>query len=300
MKVLIAGGSGLLGKRITNLLIDQGHQVGWLTRTVKTETQNIKQYHWNPSEKKVDQEAINQADAIINLAGESIGEIAWTKSGKERILQSRIDSVSLLADAIGKRPTPLISFVGVSGAGYYGSSTYPKKETDAAGSDFPAMVASKWESEYHKIEKAKPEHFAILRLAVVLSMEGGALPKIVQPIHWGIGSALGTGKQPFNWIHLDDAAHAFTDALGWNGVFNVSAPDPVNNLNLTKTIARRMDKPLFMPSVPSFILKLALGDRSALVLEGNISDLTKLKQNGFTFQFKTIESAIDNLIRPIV
>lgn len=296
MNVLIAGGSGLLGRQITKVLIEQGHNVGWLTRTIKSESQNINQYKWNPSEKQVDQSAIDWSDAIINLAGESIGEIAWTKAGKDRILRSRIDSVQVLADAIFKRLTPLTSFVGVSGAGFYGSSSKPKKETDLAGSDFPAMVALKWEDEYNKIRESKPQHYTILRLAVVLSMEGGALPKIVQPIQWGIGASLGTGNQPFNWIHLEDAARIFTEALKWNGIFNVSAPDSVNNRELTETIAHQLKKPLILPSVPSFVLKLALGDRSLLVLDGNVSDLSKLADTGYQFRFKTIKSAIENIL----
>jgi len=296
MNVLLAGGSGLLGKQITRFLIEQGHQVGWLTRTVKNERLSVKQFLWNPSEKKVDQSAVNWSDAIINLAGESIGEISWTQPGKARILDSRIDSVGVLADAIRKRPTPLVSFVGVSGAGYYGSSSVSKKETDTAGKDFPATVALKWEKEYSKIEETNPEHFTILRLAVVLSMEGGALPKIVQPIRWGIGSVLGTGSQPFNWIHLEDAGHIFTEALNWNGVFNVSSPEFVNNRELTESIARQLKKPLFMPPVPSFALKMALGDRASLVLEGNISDVSKLEKTGYQFRFKTLESALRNLL----
>lgn len=286
----------MLGRQITKVLIEQGHNVGWLTRTIKSESQNINQYKWNPSEKQVDQSAIDWSDAIINLAGESIGEIAWTKAGKDRILRSRIDSVQVLADAIFKRLTPLTSFVGVSGAGFYGSSSKPKKETDLAGSDFPAMVALKWEDEYNKIRESKPQHYTILRLAVVLSMEGGALPKIVQPIQWGIGASLGTGNQPFNWIHLEDAARIFTEALKWNGIFNVSAPDSVNNRELTETIAHQLKKPLILPSVPSFVLKLALGDRSLLVLDGNVSDLSKLADTGYQFRFKTIKSAIENIL----
>jgi uncharacterized protein (TIGR01777 family) len=298
MNVLIAGGSGLLGKQITNVLIEQGHNVGWLTRTVTFDNKKVTQYHWNPSENKIDQSAVNQADAIINLTGESIGETSWTKSGKQQILQSRIDSVRVLADAINKRSIPLLSFVGVSGAGYYGNSSSPKKETDAAGSDFPAMVAFQWESEYRKIQISKPAHFCILRLAVVLSMKGGALPKIVQPIQWGIGSSLGTGKQPFNWIHLDDAALIFAEALKWNGEFNISAPDLVNNRELTELIAHQVKKPLFLPPVPAFFLRLALGERASLVLDGNISDTSKLAKTGYQFRFRTIKSAVENLIPP--
>ena len=296
MNVLVAGGSGMLGQEISKILLANGDKVAWLSRFSTIQINDIPVFLWDPSKNEVDQTAIDWSDAIINLAGESIGEISWTKSGKERILRSRIDSVRVLADAIYKRTTPLTSFVGVSGAGYYGSSSIPKKESDGAGSDFPATVALKWEAEYHKIQESKPEHFAILRLAVVLSMEGGALPKIVQPIRWGIGSSLGTGNQPFNWIHLEDAARIFTEALKWNGVFNVSAPGSINNRELTEVIARQLKKPLILPSVPSFILKLALGDRSRLVLEGNISDLSKLENTGYQFRFRTIKSAIENLL----
>lgn len=296
MNVLISGGSGMLGTAITGLLLEEGHSVAWLTRRQSPVGLPVRLFVWDPENDKIDPEAIQWAEAVINLAGASIGETHWTTKGKDLILHSRLASVRTLENAIRKRQIPLHSFVGVSGAGYYGPSEQPKLESDPHGKDFPAVVARKWEDAYEKIQSLKPAHFSVLRLAVVLSDRGGALPKIVQPIQWGVGSSLGTGRQPFNWIHLNDAARIFTEALYWNGVYNASAPSGSTNEELTRLVARILNRPLLLPAVPAFALKLALGDRSSLVLEGNRSNVSKLLKTGFTFQFPDLEGALKDLL----
>jgi len=295
MNVLISGGSGMLGKAITDLLLSEGFQVAWLTRHKKPVAQNISQFEWNPDNGFYDPAAFKWCDSIINLAGESIGEIPWNESGKQKILYSRIQSVQTLAKGINEKKETLKSFVGVSGAGFYGSTSLIHKETDPAGTDFPAFVAKKWEEEYNKIAALKPDRFAILRLGVVLSGSGGALPKLAQPIKLGVGTILGNGNQPFNWLHISDAARIFVEALCWNGVYNASSPEKINNKEVTLALSKILGMPIWLPKAPAFVLKIVLGERSDLVLKGNYSDVTKLEATGFKFNYPNFVNAVRDI-----
>jgi len=297
MKVLISGGSGLLGRKISKVLSESGHEVAWLGRKAPMELPpGIRFFSWDPEKGSMDSEAVLFPEALINLAGASIGETSWNSRGKKEILESRIGSVRTLTAFFSER-MPLTSFVGISGAGYYGKGSRPFPETDPAGSDFPAQVAFAWEKAYQEFQKkCKPENHAVLRLAVVLSAEGGALPKILQPFRLGLGSPLGQGRQGFCWIHETDAARAIAAALNWNGVFNVSAPAQDDNQKLSKLIAKTLKKPMFLPAVPGIMLKILLGERSSLVLEGNFLDVTKIKAQGFHFAFPELEKALTDLL----
>ena len=286
----------MLGRKISANLLEKGHQVAWLSRGGKSEMEGIRIYDWKPASNWVDHNAIEWADAVINLAGESIGETPWNENGKKLILSSRLDAVHTLTEALKKRIKPIQSFVGVSGVGIYGPSTKPKSEEDKVGSDFPAMVANEWELAYNQISDSSVLKLTIIRLAAVLSTEGGALPKIMSPIKFGLGASLGSGLQPLNWIHIDDASEIFCQALAWEGIYNASAPEIINNQNATKAIAKVMRRPLIFSSIPAFVLKLILGDRSQLVLTGNITNTQKLSKTGFTFKFPKFTPAISDLV----
>lgn len=297
MRVLIAGGSGLLGKAITRALKEKGHEVAWLTRNT-SRAAPVPQFEWNPSVRKFSLQAIHWAEAVINLAGESIGEIPWNAEGRKRILKSRLDAVETLRSAYRTAPHALKSFVGVSGAGIYGPGEMPMTETAPFGHDFPAQVAQEWEEAYQRFHAEIPtRHFVILRLAVVLAANGGAFPKIRLPFSIGMGSALGSGNQYLNWIHLEDAAQIFSSALDWDGVFNVSAPEPVRNQELSDFLRQEMGQLLSLPAVPGFALRLALGDRSKLVLEGNRSDISRLLATGYQFRFPEWKPAIRDILK---
>ena len=258
---------------------------------------NIRFFNWNPGKLEMDPEAVLWAEALINLAGASIGETRWTPAGKKLILESRISSVNTLTRHFSGRP-PLQAFVGISGAGYYGPGNKPFKETDAAGKDFPAKVAAAWEKAYEEFqEKCRPAHICILRLAVVLAGGGGALPKILLPFRFGTGSELGSGRQAFNWIHLEDAARIIAMSLEWDGIVNISAPSTVNNADLTKAISAAMGIPAFLPAVPAALLRIMLGDRSSLVLEGNQSDVALLLSKGYHFQYPDLGPALKDLLK---
>lgn len=298
MRVLIAGGSGLLGKAITRILRENGHEVAWLTRNTSRPA-SVSQFEWNPALRTCNPQAMAWAECIINLAGESIGEVPWTEEGRKKILQSRLDAVETLRMACKSAPHALKAFIGVSGAGYYGPGDRPMPESASAGQDFPARVAKAWEDAYQQFSEEIPcRHFVVLRLAVVLAKAGGAFPKIRLPFSFGVGSALGSGDQFLNWIHLEDAARIFVAALDWNGTYNVSAPEPVQNKELSDFIRTETGQFLRLPAVPVFILRLALGDRSKLVLEGNRSDVHKLLAMGYSFLFPNWKAAVRDVLGP--
>jgi len=297
MNVLISGGSGMLGREISDQLLKLNHNVGWLSRKLEIYHPNIKLFFWKPSTLWIDQNAINWADVIINLAGESIGEIKWTESGKQLILDSRVNAVKTISEGLKLRREPIQAFIGVSGVGIYGSSEVSKKDSDSLGADFPASVANNWEKAYGELPESKISHKSIIRLAVVLSATGGALPKIVEPIRLGVGAPVGTGLQYLNWIHLEDAAAVFIHAIGLDGVYNASAPEIVTNEFATLAIAKEIKRRILFPAIPAFVLKIFLGERSQLVTSGNITDNQKLMQTGFVFKYPDFKSAISNLLR---
>lgn len=297
MKILISGGSGLLGRKISETLRESGHVVAWLGRRRPTRLpEGILFFAWNPSAIELDPAAVSWAEGLINLAGASIGETCWDMAGKELILNSRLQSVQTLIHYFADRQ-PLQTFLGISGAGYYGQGNQAFRETDPPGNDFPAQVAVRWEQAYQDFYlKCKPAHFSIVRMAVVLATEGGALPKMMQPFKARAGAILGSGKQPFNWIHLADAAGIFAFLLAHDGIFNASAPAADNNEILTRHLASVLRKPLLLPSVPAFVVRLALGDRASLVLEGNYSDVSALKNAGYSFKYSELRIALEELV----
>ena len=297
MKVLISGGSGLIGKRLSEVLLAAGHDVAWLGRKApESIPAGIRFFSWNPEKLEMAEEAVDWAEAVINLAGASIGENPWNVNGRKLILESRLKTVQTLTKHFSGRG-PLKAFTGISGAGYYGPGHHAFLEDEPAGKDFPAMVAAEWEKEYLLFqERCKPEHFCILRLAVVLSKTGGALEKMVMPFRFGAGAVLGNGKQPFNWIHLEDAVQIIACSLEWNGIFNASAPAADDNRELSRQLARVLGRPLLLPPVPGFMLKMALGERSSLVLQGNHSHVQKVIDKGYRFRFPDLNSALTDLL----
>jgi uncharacterized protein (TIGR01777 family) len=297
-RILITGGTGLLGNAITGVYQKAGFEVAWLSRKKESKHKNaIRIFHWDPKSLFIEKEAIDWTDIIINLAGCSIGETRWTEEGKKEILESRILAIKTLAKGLLDSKKKLDSFIGVSGAGYYGSGEVPFKESDPPGKDFPAMVAQKWEEEYFAIPESAYQKMCILRLGVVLSTKGGALPRIMQPIKYGLGAAIGTGNQGLNWIHIEDAARGFLSAMKWDGIYNLSAPVLARNKEVTRAIAKAMGKRIIFPPVPSFILELALGDRAKLLTEGNFSELAKIEKEGFRFLHPEIMEATSHLIQ---
>jgi uncharacterized protein len=298
--VLITGGTGLLGSHLTPLLLQHGYQVSYLSRNTEP-IPSVKLYQWNVEEGYIDIKAIEQADYIIHLAGAGVADKRWTKSRKQEILESRTKSAQLLFNALQNNKHQVKAVVSASAIGYYGFDTGNQwvDEKSQPGDDFLADVVQAWESSVQQIASLRIRVVS-LRIGIVLSEKGGALAKMTQTIKVGAGAPLGTGKQYFSWIHIKDICKIFIHALEneqMQGIYNAVAPGPVTNEELTQQIAEVLDKPLVLPHVPAFALKLALGEMASAVLGGNKVANKKLLASGYTFEFPQIRPALENLLQ---
>ncbi|TAF67561.1 MAG: TIGR01777 family protein [Cytophagales bacterium] len=299
-KILITGGTGLVGKKITEILTAEGYQVAFLSRQ-KRAIPHVEVFLWDTNNNYIDPEAFQNCTAIIHLAGENVAEKAWTASRKKAILESRTQSTALLYNAIkANQPETLKTFISASAIGIYGLDTGENwlQENSPAANDFLANVVVEWEKEVDTLSTLNLRT-AKLRIGVVLSDEGGALEKIAQPIRYGAGAALGTGKQYLSWIHIQDLANMFIFALKnetIQGTYNAVAPEPATNQQFTKAVAKILKKPLILPNVPAFALKLGLGEMANIVLGGNRVSSQKIQEAGFHFQYPQLENSLRSLL----
>lgn len=296
-KVLITGASGLIGSRLTEILIAKGHSVTHLGRSKKSG--QVSTFLWNPTGGIIDIHALEQVDTIIHLAGASVAEKRWTASRKKEILDSRVKSTELLYQTLKNNHHNIKTFVSASAIGYYGFGEDDKIfiEEDKPGNDFLAQITHQWESEVDKIGNLGLR-IAKLRIGIVLSEEGGALKEIAKPIKFGVGSPLGTGKQFLSWIHIDDLCEMFVKAIddeNMNGAYN-AATGWCTNEEITKAIAKILQKPLWLPSVPSVFLKIILGEMADIVLKGSKVSAEKIKQAGFRYKFPDLNETLNDLL----
>ena len=294
MNVLITGGAGLVGSLLTSLLQSRGYQVGILTRKVRNRA-GIKEFEWNVDDMHIDHEALTWADHIVHLAGENVGQ-RWTKSVKKRILTSRLKSTQLLYEEL-RSGYEIKSFISASAIGYYGDSQQKEvNEKSPKGLGFLADVVQQWENA---VEEIKPfvDRLVKLRIGIVLTSEGGALAKMTLPVRYGIGSPLGSGQQWMSWIDINDLCRMFVFALEnpIKGTYNAVAPEPVTNKMMTRALAEQFNRPVILPKVPAFALKIALGEMSSMVLEGSKVSCAAIQAEGFTFEFVTLEKSLGHL-----
>ncbi len=296
-KVLITGGSGLVGTYLTDLLLANDFEVCHLSRK-PTGAEKVPTFQWNIDTGALDVKAL-QVDHIIHLAGAGVADSKWTEKRKQAIYNSRIDSTRLLAQALTKHGLKLESFVCASAVGYYGSDTGAVLVDEDAppANDFLAKVVVDWEAAAEEL-RAVSKEVTKIRIGVVLAKEGGALAKMKQPIQFGVGAPLGSGKQYVSWIHVRDLCAICLWALqnGKGGVYNAVAPNPVTNKELTRHIARTLKRPLLLPPVPGMVLKGLLGEMAGIVLGGNNVSSRKLVDSGFKFEFDTVEHALRDLL----
>lgn len=296
-RILITGASGLIGARLTELLLLQGHEVLHVGRSQRPG--RIPSYAWDVEKGTIDTRAIDSVDAIIHLAGAGIADKRWTTARKKEILDSRVQSTGLLHDVLRKGNHQVKAFVSASAIGYYGSGDENELFTEAspAGIDFLAQVTKQWEEASEKINSLDIR-VVKLRIGIVLSEKGGALKSMATPVKLGLGAVLGTGMQYLSWIHLDDLCAAFMKAVEDNsmrGVYNAVAIQPATNRELTRAIAKILKRPLWLPALPAFVLKLMLGEMAALVTTGSKVSSEKIQKAGLRFTFTELESALRDL-----
>ncbi|OIN60389.1 TIGR01777 family oxidoreductase [Arsenicibacter rosenii] len=299
--VLLTGGTGTIGRRLTQLLQEKGYAVSLLSRSAKP-VPGVTVYTWDIKKGIIDPKAIETADYIIHLAGAGIADERWTDARKQEIIESRTQSTALLATALASHKHHVKAFVSSSAIGYYGgdSGDRPQVETSPAGTDFMAQVVRLWERSADQVA-ALGIRTVKIRTGVVLTMEGGALPKIAQPIKLGVGAPLGSGQQYMSWIHVDDICRMYMQALedsSWQGVYNGVAPGPVTNESLTKQIAGILHKPLFMPNIPAFGIKLLFGEMAIAVLgSSNVLNKRIKEETTFRYGFPNLTDALQDLLR---
>jgi len=302
--ILVTGGTGLIGSAITKKLVETGNKVIILTRdrTNKKDIGNISYSEWDPSKGTYNPHHFMSADAIINLAGANIAEKRWTEDRKKLIGDSRVKSGQLIVKALKEVPNNINRILSASAIGYYGPDQRSKgffTETAQPYTDFLGQTVSQWEESLAPV-KDLGKRLVIFRTGIVLSSDGGAFREFEKPLHFGIASILGNGKQVVSWIHIEDLVRMYVTALeddSWKGAYNAVAPVPVTNKELILSIARQKEK-VFLPlQVPSFLLKALLGEMSIEVLKSTTVSSAKAEQKGFVFLYPTIDKAIGQLLK---
>jgi len=299
MKILITGGSGLVGSSLTKVLLGMNHDVAILTRNPSSDLE-VKQYFWDPSKLLIDEDALIDVDCIVHLAGTNISDRRWTNKQKKEIYSSRVESAEFLYQKIKKLDIPLKSFVTSSAVGCYGTTTSDKiyTEQDHNSDDYLGQLCTHWETKADQFINLGCK-VSKVRTGIVLSSKGGALPKMMFPINCYIGAALGSGKQFIPWIHIDDLCAIYTSLINEyipSGVYNGVAPETITNNDFTSNLAEVLNKPLWLPNIPSWILKIIFGEMSSILTNGSRISSKKLIQSGFQFSYISINSAIHNLI----
>jgi uncharacterized protein (TIGR01777 family) len=289
-KILVTGGTGLVGRRLTALLTEKNHEVRILSRNPK----NKNEFKWDFSKGSLDDKAIENIDYIIHLAGAGIAEKRWTKERKEVIVNSRVATANLIFDKIKSQNIPLKGFISASGSNYYGAQTTAKvfKESDAVGTDFLGQVCLRWEAAANQFKDLNIP-VTILRTGVVLSKTGGALEKMRTPIV----SPLGSGNQYLAWIHIDDLCNLYIKAVeeDFEGVYNTVSPESHTNRTFSKTLAKAIKRPYLPIAVPGLLLKLVFGELAIILLEGSRLSSGKIEKKGFVFKYIELKRALESL-----
>ncbi len=294
--VLITGYSGLLARHISTYLSKKGFLIKGLTQNKKHLSESV--FYWNVNEKQIDKRAIENIDYIIHLAGTGIVDKRWNTKRKKEIIDSRVNSSLFLAQSLKEKNTKIKALIGTSAIGYYGAITSEKvfTEKDNAGKDFLGECCFQWEKSYQAFNEFT-DRVIILRLPTVLSKDGGALQKITPIVKLGLASPLGSGKQYMPIVGIDDLVRLYEFTIrntDLEGTFNANSPYDITNKDLMIGLANILNKPFFMPSVPSFILKAIYGELACVLLEGSRVSSDKIRNEGFTFTHTSLESMLQN------
>ncbi|EAR12403.1 hypothetical protein PI23P_07255 [Polaribacter irgensii 23-P] len=289
--ILITGGTGLVGTRLTRLLLERKHKVRVLSRSPALENE----FKWDVSKGFIAEEALENVDYIIHLAGAGIADKRWTKDRKKILIDSRVKTANLLFQKIKERNIVLKGFISSSGSNYYGATTTDRihQEASPVGTDFLGVVCQQWEAAANQFLKLDIP-VTILRTGVVLSKKGGALEKMKTPVI----SPLGSGKQFMPWIHIDDLCALYIKTVEENivGIYNAVAPEHANSTAFSKTLANVLKRVYVPIAVPGFLLKLVFGELAIILLEGSRLSSEKIGKKGFVFKYGTLKLALKSLL----
>ena len=301
MTVLITGATGLVGQELVNLLLQNGHNVHYLSTSkskLVTNT-NYKGFYWNPKNAEIDTNALTDVEVIIHLAGANVAK-KWTTAYKEEIIESRVLSTQLLYKTLQKNSHQVKQIILASAVGIYPDSLtdiYHETDLDIDVS-FLGNVVKQWENEVSQFEKLEII-VSKIRIGIVLAKNGGALQEMAKPIKYGVGAAFGSGEQYQSWIHVQDLVAIFQFVMENQlaGIYNGVAPYPVTNSELTKAIAKTLGKPLFLPNIPKFVMKLILGEMHQILFSSQHVSCRKLLDENFQFKFASLDKALNDLLK---
>ncbi|MFT5479910.1 MAG: hypothetical protein ACI9UJ_000266 [bacterium] len=297
--ILVTGASGLIGLHLCKKLQDSGYDVRVLGRNKRGRIP-YKQFVWDIYAGQIEDGALSDVHAIIHLAGANISEGRWTDNRRQEIVSSRVDSTKLLFEALKRSEGQISTFITSSAIGYYGAQTVDTifKESDEPATDFIGQVCLNWELAADAFENDGIRTVK-MRTGVVFTPTGGPLAKMVQPIKLGFGSGLGKGSQYMPWVHIDDLCSMYLQAIEndqMSGPYNAVAPEHITNKELMKGIGKVIRKKVWLPNVPSFLLKLIFGELAVIFLEGSRVSPDRIKKTGFSFKFPEVKTALTDLL----
>ena len=307
--VLITGGTGLIGKAMSQLLIEKGYDIIVLTRSKRTAGKKLSPgssglsiSSWDIRKQRIDTDAIQKADYILHLAGAGVADKRWTKKRKKEILESRVRSSGLLVKSLQEIPNKVRAVISASAIGWYhpaSAEEIKRTETDPPDQTFLGETCRLWEESIEPVTGMNIRSVKI-RTGIVLSNQGGAFPSFKKPIRFGICPILGSGKQILSWIHIDDLCRIYLAAIEnekWNGAYNAVAPRPIDNKSFSMGLAKKIKGKFFITFyIPSWVLKVLLGEMSIEVLKSNNISSEKIRNEGFQFLYPSIEAALQQLI----
>ncbi len=298
--VLISGGSGFVGKHLTDLLLANGYSVSILSRSQKQNTEQVNYYQWDVDANFIDENAVLKADYIIHLAGEGIADKRWTAKRKEVIVRSREQSIKLIYNILKINNKKLEAFISASGIGIYGAKTGSEicTENSPLANDFLGRTCQKWEAAADTIASLGIRTVKI-RTGLVLGKNEGFLKQLVPVFKLKLGSALGSGKQYMPWIHIDDLCGIYFKSLNNSeikGAYNAAVLDNTTNTVFSKTLAKLFGYSMWLPNVPAFIMQLILGEMAQIVLTGQRVSSNKIESSGFKFQHTSLEKALRDCV----
>ncbi|MCT6764038.1 TIGR01777 family oxidoreductase [Riemerella anatipestifer] len=301
MKVIISGGTGFVGKHLIEYLLSKGYEIFVLTRRLPPHNpqSNLRYFEWNPQLKTFDKKPFEMADAIINLAGAGIADERWTTQRKETLVNSRINANETIVKALQEVDNHIKMVISTSAIGWYGleiPSDMLCMEDMPAAADFLAQLCQKWENSIKPV-KGLGKKLCILRTGIVLGTDGGAYPKMTQPLNYGVKTLLGSGKQVMSWIHIKDHCAIYYHLLenDLEGVFNSVAPNPVTQNEFLNQVQKSKKKYSLPVKVPKFLLRMILGELSDMLTSSAKVSSQKIEQAGYKFKYPNIEDAVEDL-----
>lgn len=299
--VVITGGTGLIGRHLTDHLLQKGYEVIILSRQGRSvDTDRLSYAVWDPAKGTIDEAAVRKADHIIHLAGAGVADKRWTPQRKLEIAESRRSGASLIVKALKEIPNQVKTVVSASAVGWYGADTAESRqkgfsEDAPADKHFLGETCRMWEAAIAPVEQLG-KRLVKLRVGIVLSEDGGALREFSKPVKMGIAAIFGSGEQVVSWIHIEDLCRMFLFAIEnekLSGVYNAVAPQPVTNKALVLALAQKLRGKFFVPvHIPSFLLKVVLGEMSIEVLKSTRVSSEKIRGGGFTWLYPSVTAAL--------